>query len=146
MMPHAVVCSGSLKFKVDNGDVKEVLAGKRPIRNLFQHEQRSFYEEHAPTNVDLDFLTPFGPITVAKLKFSARRFWKRMAVAELWFYPDASRILELSTKCAQDEAFQVLAEARGFLRGHGIYFDWRATNEDPQGAEYFSRLHARDQR
>ena len=146
MMPHAVVCSGSLKVKVDNGDVKEVLAGNRPIRKLFRHEQRSFYKEHAPANVDLDSLTPFGPITVAKLKFSARRFWKRMAVAELWFYPDASRILELSTKCAQDEAFQVLAEARGFLRGHGITSTGEQQTKTRKALEYFSRLHAGDQR
>ena len=37
----------------------------------------------------------------------------RKLVAELWLYPDGSRILELSTKCAPAEMFQVAAEARG---------------------------------
>jgi hypothetical protein len=31
-------------------------------------------------------------------------------VVELWLYPDGTRILELSTKCAPSEAFQVAAE------------------------------------
>ena len=39
----------------------------------------------------------------------------RKLVAELWLYPDGSRILELSTKCAPAEAFQVAAETRAFL-------------------------------
>ena len=33
----------------------------------------------------------------------------------MWFYPDGSRILELSTRCGDDEAFQVAAELRAFL-------------------------------
>ena len=33
----------------------------------------------------------------------------------MWLYPDGSRILELSTKCAPAEAFQVAAETRAFL-------------------------------
>ena len=35
----------------------------------------------------------------------------RRLVAELWLYPDGSRILELSTKCPPTEAFQAAAEA-----------------------------------
>jgi hypothetical protein len=41
-------------------------------------------------------------------------------VAELWVYPDGSRILKLSTKCAPSEAFQRAAEARPFLMGRGV--------------------------
>ena len=47
-MPGAFVCSGSLKGKVDNTDVKEVMQGKRPIRKLFSPEQRFLYAEYAP--------------------------------------------------------------------------------------------------
>ena len=39
-----------------------------------------------------------GPIFVLKLKFAPRGFDRKL-VAELWLYPDNSRILELSTKC-----------------------------------------------
>jgi hypothetical protein len=34
--------------------------------------------------------------------------------------PDGSRILELSTKCAPADAFQVAAETKAFLAEHGI--------------------------
>ena len=40
-----------------------------------------------------------GPIFVLKLKrFTPPELGRRL-VAELWLYPDGSRILELSTKC-----------------------------------------------
>ncbi len=44
----------------------------------------------------------------------------RGMVAELWMYPDGSRILELSTKCEPAEAFIVAAAGREFLLEHGI--------------------------
>jgi len=52
-------------------------------------------------------MSVLGPITVLKLKFSPEGYGRRL-VAEPWFYPDGSQILELSTKCAPDS------------RGHGI--------------------------
>ena len=44
-----------------------------------------------------------------KLKFAPKGSTRKL-VAELWLYPDNSMILELSTKCAPSEAFQVAAE------------------------------------
>jgi hypothetical protein len=41
-------------------------------------------------------------------------------VAELWLYPDGSRILELSTRCRPAEAFQAAAETRAYLLGRGV--------------------------
>ena len=43
----------------------------------------------------------------------------RRLVAEMWLYPDGSRILELSTKCAPAEAFQTAAEG-SFLTRQGV--------------------------
>ena len=52
--------------------------------------------------------SPFlGPIFVMKLKFSPGDYGR--LVAELWLYPDCTRILELSTKCAPAEAFDTVA-------------------------------------
>ena len=45
----------------------------------------------------------------------------RRLVAELWFYPDGSRLLELSTKCTADEAFHVAVELRAFLGERGVH-------------------------
>ena len=52
-----------------------------------------------PTGVALDDLAVLGPVFVLKLKCMAEGFDRRL-VAEMWLYPDGSRILELSTKCA----------------------------------------------
>jgi hypothetical protein len=45
---------------------------------------------------------------------------KRPFVAELWMYPDGSRILELSTKASREDAFDVAAETRAFLEKKGL--------------------------
>jgi hypothetical protein len=139
-MPGAFVCSGSLKAMVDNSDVKRVLMGKRPIRDLFTAEQRDLYQGHAPKGLTLGRLTPFGPINAAKLKFSPKAF-SRSLVVEVWFYPDGSRMLELSTKCAPDEAFHAAAEMRAYLKGRGINMTGTQDTKTRKALHYFSHLH-----
>ena len=56
-----------------------------------------------------------GPIFVLKLRFTPEELGRRI-VAEMWLYPDGSRVLELSTRAATNEAFQVAAEAAGIPR------------------------------
>ena len=118
-MPGGFVCSGTMKAEVDDASVKEVLAGRQPLRKLLSKEQRALFSSNAPDGLQLDELAVLGPINVLKLKFTPEGFGRRM-VAELWFYPDGSRIMELSTKCLPAEAFDVAAEARVFLAEHGI--------------------------
>jgi hypothetical protein len=117
-MPGGFVCSGSLKGIAET-DVRTTLLEQRPLRKLFSKEQRAFYAQHAPEGVALDDLAVLGPIFVLKVKWAPEGLDRRM-VAEMWFYPDASRILELSTKCAPGEAFQVAAESRAFLSSKGV--------------------------
>jgi hypothetical protein len=142
-MPGALVTSGSLTEEIGNDEVKDVLRGTRPIRKLFRSKQRSFYEEHAPRALDLNVLVPFGPINVAKMKFIPRKFKERELAAELWFYPDGSRLLEISTKSRPDEAFQVLAECRALLARHGIGREGPQETKTRKALDYFSRLYAR---
>ena len=118
-LPGGYVCSGSMKGIVPTGRVRESMAGNLPIRKLFSKEQRAFYSDHAPEGVELDDLSVLGPVFVFKLKWTPKDYKGRM-VAEMWLYPDGSRILELSTKCAPDQAFQVAAETRAFLAGRGV--------------------------
>ena len=140
--PGGIVCSGSLKADTGNGEIKKVLAGKRAIHKLFSPEQQALYAKHAPEGLDMDTLIPFGPINVAKLKFTPKISTEHDAVAELWFYPDSSRVLELSTKCGRDEAFQVLAEGRAMLLSRGIQYAAEQQSKTRKALEYFSRLHA----
>ena len=110
-MPGGFVCSGTMKGEVDNGLVRDVIAGRQPVRKLFTKAQRALYARYAPDGVELDDLSALGPINVLKLKLTPPDFGRRL-VAELWLYPDGSRILELSTKCTTSESFEVAAQPR----------------------------------
>ena len=97
-MPGGFVCSASEKRTLGTTEVRAAVKGERQLRKLFSKGQRAFFAEHAPDGIDLDELTILGPIHVLKLKFSPSGY-ERSLVAELWMYPDYTRILELSTKC-----------------------------------------------
>lgn len=132
------VASGTMKAPVDNGHVTDVLAGRRPIRKLFTKQQRDLFTAFGPEGVELDELRPLGPITIMKLKFSPGEYGRRL-VAELWFYPDGSRILELSTKCPPAEALNVAAESRAFLGEHGIDLGGVQQTKTRTALTYFSK-------
>jgi hypothetical protein len=137
-MPGGFVCSGSMKHTLGTTDVKDVVLGKRSLHKLFSKEQRSLYTAHAPDGLELDSLSLLGPILVLKLKFAPEGF-ERKLVAELWFYPDNSMILELSTKCAPGEAFQVVAEVRAFLTQHDIDLSGEQETKTKKALDFFSK-------
>ncbi|HET9345004.1 MAG TPA: hypothetical protein VFO05_04810 [Candidatus Limnocylindrales bacterium] len=118
-MPGGFVCSGSFKGRSTGQEVRDAVAGKLPIRKIFAKEQRRFFRQHAPDGIDLDALVPLGPTFVLKTTFEPPELRRRF-VGEMWLYPDGSRILELSTKCLPNEAFQVAAECRSYLAGRGV--------------------------
>jgi hypothetical protein len=112
--------------------------GGKSLRSLFSKEQQALFAEHAPEGVKLNDLSILGPILVLKLKYSPEDFDRKM-VAELWLYPDGSRILELSTKCEPSEAFQAAAEARAFLSSRGIDLDTPQETKTRTALEFFSK-------
>ena len=136
-MPGGFVCSGSMKRALKKPLVRPTLADKQPLSGLFSKEQRAFLSAHAPDGVELDQLSVLGPINVLKLKFSPSGYDRRL-VAELWLYPDNTRILELSTKCAPSEAFQVAAEAKDFLLGRGVNISGEQQTKTRTALEFFS--------
>ena len=117
---------------------QKVNRGKRPLRKLFSKEQRAFYSEHAPEGLGLDDLSLLGPIFVLKLKFSPAELDRKL-VAELWLFPDNSRVLELSTKCAPSEAFQVAAEVRAYLSERGVSLAGEQQAKTSKALEFFSK-------
>jgi hypothetical protein len=137
-MPGGYVCSASLKGDADGLEVKDVAAGTRPIRKLLSKEQRAFFADHAPAGVELDDLVVLGPIFVLKLKFTPEEL-DRQVVAELWLYPDGSRILELSTKCSPSDAFQVAAETRAFLASNGVDLSGEQQTKTKTALDFFSQ-------
>lgn len=119
VIPGSFVCSGTLKAIPRKATIPEVVAGERPLHKLFSREQRDYYAEHAPEGLGLDDLTLLGPVFILKIKGTPPGYDRRIVI-ELWLYPDGSRILELSTKCAPGEALQVAGEVRAMLAKRGI--------------------------
>jgi hypothetical protein len=136
-MPGGFVCSASLKRTLGTTDVREATQGERSKRKLFSKEQRAFFAEHAPTGIELDALEILGPIFVLKLKFSPAGMDRRM-VAEMWLYPDNTRILELSTKCAPGEALDVATRAKGFLIDQGVNVTGDQQTKTKTALEFFA--------
>jgi hypothetical protein len=136
-MPGGFVCSGSMKG-TPGPDVRGALAAQWPLRKLFSKAQRAFFAEHAPEGIGLDDLVVLGPIFVLKLKFTPKGYDRRM-VAEMWLYPDNSRILELSTKCAPAEAIEVAADARAFLESRGVDLGGEQETKTRKALTFFSK-------
>ncbi len=137
-MPGGFVCSGTMKRALPRPDVRHAMSGDRPVRKLFSKEQRAFYDTFAPDGIGLDDLTVLGPVFVLKLKQVPPDLGRRLVV-ELWLYPDDSRILELSTKCAPAEAFQVAAEMRAYLTARGIDTNAEQETKTKRALEFFTR-------
>jgi hypothetical protein len=141
-MPGGFVCSGTMGQDLDDDRVKRCMTGLRPASKAFSKEQRKFFAAHAPEGIAIDDLTRLGPVNVLKLKLSPPELGRRL-VAELWFYPDGTRLLELSTKCAPEEAFEVAAQTKAFLSERGIKLTGRQATKTKTALGYFSGQAAR---
>jgi len=135
-MPGGFVCSAAMKSEVDPALIRPVVAGEKPLRKLFSKEQRRFYADNAG-EIDLESLRVLGPITLLKLKLSPKTLGRRL-VAEAWFYPDGSRILELSTKCTRADAIQVAAETRAYLDKRGVNLTGEQQTKTATALKFFS--------
>ncbi len=135
--PGGFVCSASMKGKLPADAVLKSVTGDKPLHKLFSKEQRALFDAHAPDGLSLDDLSVLGPIFVLKLKAVPDSFTRPM-VAEMWLYPDGSRVLELSTKCLPAEGLQVAAEAREYLGGKGVDLDAEQSTKTRTALEFFS--------
>jgi hypothetical protein len=137
-MPGSFVCSASLSETIDNRATRGAAAGEVPVKKLFSKEQREFYKAHAPATIALKDLRMMGPFFVLKEKWVPAGSLRSMT-AEMWFYPDGSRVMELSTKCSAGEAFQVAAEARAFLSQRGIVVAGDQTTKTQHAVQFFAQ-------
>jgi hypothetical protein len=137
-MPGGYVCSASMKARLGTKDVRRVVRGKREISSLYSKRQRKFYAANAPEGLALDDLRLLGPIFVLKLNHTPSELARKLAL-EMWFYPDGSRILELSTRCAAPEMFQVATEVRAFLAGRDIDATGEQQTKTKTALEFFAK-------
>jgi hypothetical protein len=84
----------------------------------------------------MESLVTLGPTYLLKAKHNPTNF-KRGIVVEMWLYPDGSRILEISTKCLPEEAFQVGVEFRAYLANCGIPLVASDQTKTKAAMEYF---------
>jgi hypothetical protein len=138
-MPKGFVCSASMRGMASAEDVRRVILGEDKTKNLFSKEQRELYRSRAPEGLKLNDLAILGPINILKLVFEPKGLARKF-VAELWLYPDGSRLLELSTKCTPANAFQVAAETRNFLSGLGIDLTAEQQPKTNKALKYFASL------
>jgi hypothetical protein len=118
-MPGGFVCSASFKGVCTGQEVLDMTAGEVSLSSLFSKGQRAFYEAHAPAGITLDSLVTLGPVFLLKSRHQPKDYDRRVTT-EMWLYPDGSRILEVSTKCLPDEAFQAATEFKDYLARCGI--------------------------
>jgi hypothetical protein len=136
-LPGGYVCSASLKGTLAPDVVHPSVSGQRPLRKLFSKEQRAFFAEHAPPGINLDDLAVLGPIFVLKAKLQPKEVSRRI-VAEMWLYPDGSRVVELSTKCLPGEGLDTAVEMRDFLATKGIDTEGEQQTKTKAALEFFS--------
>jgi hypothetical protein len=138
-MPGGFVCSASFKGVCTGQEVLDVTSGEMPLRKLFSKEQRAFYDAHAPADLTMDQLVLLGPTFLLKAKHQPKaKDFDRPIVVEVWIYPDGSLVMEVSTKCEPKEAFQVIADFKAYLAGHGIALGADQSAKTMTALEFFS--------
>ena len=137
-MPGGFVCSASFKGVADPVKTKQVSIGQAAISKAFNKDQRAFYKVHAPEGLGLDDLSVLGPIFVVKVRFVPPELAHKL-VAELWLYPDGSRIFELSTKCAPPDLLDVFTNVRDYLIERGIDRHGEQQTKTQRALEFFAK-------
>jgi hypothetical protein len=142
VLPGGFVCSASLKGRTTGDEVREAAIGATALRRLFSKSQRGFYRSHAPDGIALDDLVPLGPTFLLKSRFevqlgSSKRSIQPL-VAEMWFYPDGTRILELSTKCLPEDALSMAGATRAYLVDRGINLDGEQQTKTKTALEFYA--------
>jgi hypothetical protein len=135
-MPGGFVVSGSMKGACTGEEVLAATTGAAPLRSLFSKEQRVFFAQHAPKGVTMESLVTLGPTYLLKAKHQSKSFSRRIVV-EMWLYPDGSRILEISTKCLPEDAFQTAIEFKAYLANCGISLALTDATKTKSAMEYF---------
>ena len=136
-MPGGFVCSGSMKRALETrGQGRGVREQAGPQAVL----QGAAGVVHGPRTRRAQDGRPVdpGPDLRAQAEVAPEGYARKL-VAELWLYPDNSMILELSTKCAPSETFQVAAETRAFLTQRGVDLTGEQETKTKKALQYFSK-------
>ena len=142
-LPGGFVCSGTLKGAIGPPGVSGALAQGDPCASCSRRSSGDSSLHTRRMAIALDDLGTLGPIFVLKLRFAPKALGRKL-VAEMWLYPDGSRILELSTRCTTGEAFQVAAELRAYLADNGVEISGEQETKTRKALEYFAGARRED--
>jgi hypothetical protein len=117
-----VVRSASLTVPVEKGLIKRVVAGKRPVEELFSKRQEEFLAAMGGKPVPFDQLTIFGPLEAHRWQLvDAACPWP--ITVELWRRSDGSQLMETSIKAPVAQAAAAMAGFMAFLAEIGAEKD-----------------------
>ena len=139
VMPGGYVCSASFKGVCTGREVQDVADGSLALSKILSKEQRAFFRQHAPAGVTLDQLVVLGPTFLLKAKHQPKNFDRPITV-EVWFYPDDTRILEVSTKCLPEETFSVGNEFKTYLGERGIVLGAKQEPKTKTAIDFFGAM------
>jgi hypothetical protein len=137
VLPGSSIWSAALTRRLNPSVLNAVLAGRRPIRTLLSTEQRKFLRTFV-ADVEDYALTTHGPIEITRTPARVARSRTKLMV-ECWTYPDGSRLLEVSTKCAPARAVRVAAGTGRFLLERGIDLSAPQKTKTEVSVDYFAR-------
>ena len=127
-----------MKAPVDDDLARAVAARREPVSRLFSKRQKGWIADHMPAGIEVDALAVLGPINVLKLKYTPEDLYRPL-VAEMWLYPDNSRVLALPARCSTAEPFDVAAVLRSYLSGRGVDLSGEQQTKTRSALEFFSR-------
>jgi len=135
--PGGYSCGASLRA-VPKTDVKGAVAGVHPPLKLCSKGQRALIASRMPQAVEVDELSALGPVFGLRLRFAPPAPIRRM-VADLWLYPGASAILELSVTCAPAEVVRTAGEGRALLARHGVDLSGESHLKTRRALQFFAK-------
>ncbi len=111
-----------LDAEVPDRRLRTLLSGRVAAAEVLSSRQRAVLEQATHRDVPLDQLTVLGRIHVLNRTFMPPRYAHRL-VAELWFLPDGSRLLDLTARCSLSGARRRAIETRRFLAARHVEVD-----------------------
>jgi hypothetical protein len=131
----AGVTSCSLTVAQDQGEIDAVAAGDRGIDKLFSADEEALTALRGDV-VDWTALEVLGPTAAWVWKVKVRSFGRRITF-ELWELPDATTLLEASTRVTAAEADQVQQELEQCLAARGFDVSSAGETKTRAALDYF---------
>ena len=138
-----MVKSASLTMPLENGLIKQVVAGKKSIAKLFTQEQEDFLAAIGKQHIDYDTLSVLGPLEAHRWKFDDPACSWRIT-AELWKRQDGARLMEMSIKVPVVQAAVAIAGFMAFLAEVGAERDSEQQTKTRWALDHHSALLLRD--